>query len=255
MRVKPDGRLAGTAAIVTGSARNIGRVIALYLAEEGAAIVVNGLGDKPAAQAVAEEITAAGGRAVVQMGDVTREADATALADACVSAFGRIDFLVCNPAVRKQTPFLEMTLEEWHRVLAVPLDGAFLTAKAAAPHMIRGGGGAIVTIGGVSAYLGTRDRAHVCTAKAGLGGLTHALAMELAEHNIRVNCVAPGAIDTVRGASAGTRPANMGAHRAPLGRMGRSEEIAAMVRQLCLPDGAYVTGQTIHVNGGVFLSF
>jgi 3-oxoacyl-[acyl-carrier protein] reductase len=255
MRVRADGRLAGTAAIVTGSARNIGRVIALYLAEEGAAVVVNGLSDKPAAQAVAEEITAAGGRAVVQMGDVTREADATALAEACVSAFGRLDFLVCNPAVRKQTPFLEMTLEEWHRVLAVPLDGAFLTAKAAAPHMIRGGGGAIVTIGGVSAYLGTRERAHVCTAKAGLVGLTHALAMELAEHNIRVNCVAPGAIDTVRGASAGARPANMGAHRAPLGRMGRSEEIAAMVRQLCLPDGAYVTGQTIHVNGGVFLSF
>ena len=110
--------------------------------------------------------------------------------------------------------------------------------------MIRGGrGGAIVTIGGVSAYLGTRGRAHVCAAKAGLVGLTHALAMELAEHEIRVNCVAPGAIDTVRGA-----------HSAPLGRMGRSEQLAAMVRQLCLPGGAYVTGQTIHVNGGVFLS-
>jgi 3-oxoacyl-[acyl-carrier protein] reductase len=250
-----DGRLAGTAAIVTGSARNIGRVIALYLAEEGSAIVVNGLSDKAAAQAVADEIRAGGGRAVVQMGDVTREADAQALAQACVDAFGRIDFLICNPAIRRQTPFLEMTLEEWHQVLAVPLDGAFLTVKAAAPHMIRGGrGGAIVTLGGVSAFLGTRDRAHVCTAKAGLVGLTHALAMELAEHNIRVNCVAPGAIDTVRGASAGARPANMGAHRAPLGRLGRSEEIAAIVRQLCLPDGAYVTGQTIHVNGGVFLS-
>jgi 3-oxoacyl-[acyl-carrier protein] reductase len=98
-------------------------------------------------------------------------------------------------------------------------------------------------IGGLSAYLGTRGRAHVCAAKAGLVGLAHALAMELAEHGIRVNCVAPGAIDTVRGA-----------HSALLGRMGRSEEIAAMVRQLCLPEGAYVTGQTIHVNGGVFLS-
>jgi 3-oxoacyl-[acyl-carrier protein] reductase len=255
MRVKADGRLAGTAAIVTGSARNIGRVIAHYLAEDGAAIVVNGLGDKPAAQTVADEITAAGGRAVVQMGDVTREADAAALAEACMHAFGRIDFLVCNPAVRRQTPFLQMTLAEWHQVLAVPLDGAFLTARAAAPHMIRGGrGGAIVTIGGVSAYLGTRGRAHVCAAKAGLVGLTHALAMELAEHGIRVNCVAPGAIDTVRGASAGARPANMGAHSAPLGRMGRAEEVAAIVRQLCLPDGAYVTGQTIHVNGGVYLS-
>jgi 3-oxoacyl-[acyl-carrier protein] reductase len=255
MRVNKDGRLAGTAAIVTGSAKNIGRVIALYLAEEGASIVVNGLSDKPAAQAVADEIQAAGGRAVVQMGDVTREPDANALAEVCMSSFGRIDFLICNPGLRKQTPFLQMTLEEWHRVLAVPLDGAFLTAKAAAPHMIAGGrGGAIVTLGGVSAFLGTKDRAHVCTAKAGLVGLTHALAMELAEHNIRVNCVAPGAIDTVRGASAGTRPGNMGAHRAPLGRLGKSEEIAAVVRQLCLPDGAYITGQTIHVNGGVFLS-
>ena len=255
MRVKPDGRLAGTAAIVTGSARNIGRVIALYLAEEGAAIVVNGLSDKPAAQAVADEITAAGGRAVVQMGDVTREADTAALAEACASAFGRIDFLICNPALRRQTPLLEMTLDEWHRVLAVPLDGAFLSVKAAVPHMIRGGrGGSIVTLGGVSAYLGTRGRAHVCTAKAGLVGLTHALAMELAEHSIRVNCVAPGSIDTVRGVSAGARPGDMGAHRVPLGRLGRSEEIAAIVRQLCLPDGAYITGQTIHVNGGVFLS-
>jgi 3-oxoacyl-[acyl-carrier protein] reductase len=254
MRVNKDGRLAGTAAIVTGSAKNIGRMIALYLAEEGASIVVNGLSDKPAAQAVAEEIQAAGGRAVVQMGDVTREADAAALAEVCMSSFGRIDFLVCNPAIRKQTPFVEMSLDEWHRVLAVPLDGAFLTARAAVPHMIRGGrGGSIVTLGGVSAFLGTPGRTHVCAAKAGLIGLTRALAMELAQHDIRVNCVAPGAIDTVRGASAGTRPPGMDA-RAPLRRLGRSEEIAAMVRQLCLPDGAYITGQTIHVNGGVFLS-
>ena len=254
MRVNKDGRLAGTAAIVTGSAKTIGRMIALYLAEEGASIVVNGLSDKPAAQAVAEEILAAGGRAVVQMGDVTREADAAALAEVCMSSFGRIDFLVCNPAIRKQTPFVEMSLDEWHRVLAVPLDGAFLTARAAVPHMIRGGrGGSIVTLGGVSAFLGTPGRTHVCAAKAGLIGLTRALAMELAQHDIRVNCVAPGAIDTVRGASAGTRPPGMDA-RAPLRRLGRSEEIAAMVRQLCLPDGAYITGQTIHVNGGVFLS-
>jgi len=255
MRVNSTGKLTGTAAIVTGAGKNIGRMIALYLAEEGASIVVNGLSDKPAAQAVADEIQASGGRAVVQMGDVTRESDAAALAEACMRAFGRIDFLICNPGLRKQTPFLEMSLDEWHRVLAVPLDGAFLMAKAAVPHMISGGrGGSIVTLGGVSAFLGTPGRAHVCAAKAGLIGFTHALAIELAEHNIRANCVAPGAIDTVRGTSAGARPGNMGAHRAPLGRLGRSEEIAAVVRQLCLPDGGYITGQTIHVNGGVFLS-
>jgi 3-oxoacyl-[acyl-carrier protein] reductase len=239
------------AAIVTGGARNIGRAICHALAEEGSAVVVNALGDRAAAEGVAAEIEGAGGRAIACLGDVTREADAAALAAAAVGAFGRIDVLVSNAALRKQTPFLEMTLEEWHRVLAVPLDGAFLCARAAVPHMIRAGGGAIVTIGGVSAHVGTRDRAHVCAAKAGLVGLTHALAMELAPHGIRVNCVAPGAIDTVRGASAGQRPA--GAPNVPLARLGRPEEIAAMVRLLCLPDGAYVTGQTIHVNGGAFL--
>jgi 3-oxoacyl-[acyl-carrier protein] reductase len=252
MRVNPDGQLTGKAAIVTGGARNIGRAICCALAEEGAAVVVNALGDRVAAEAVAAEIKAAGGRAIACLGDVAREADAAALAAAAVDAFGRIDVLVSNAALRKQTPFLEMTLEEWHRVLAVPLDGAFLCARAAVPHMVRAGGGAIVTIGGVSAYVGTRDRAHVCAAKAGLVGLTHALAMELAPHRIRVNCVAPGAIDTVRGASAGQRPA--GAPSVPLARLGRPEEIAAMVRLLCLPDGAYVTGQTIHVNGGAYLS-
>jgi 3-oxoacyl-[acyl-carrier protein] reductase len=240
------------AAIVTGGARNIGRAICHALAEEGVAVVVNALGDRAAAEGVAAEIKDAGGRAIACLGDVTREADAAALAAAAVDAFGRIDVLVSNAALRKQTPFLEMTLEEWHRVLAVPLDGAFLCARAAVPHMIRAGGGAIVTIGGVSAYVGTRERAHVCAAKAGLVGLTHALAMELAPHGIRVNCVAPGAIDTVRGASAGARPAS--APSVPLARLGRPEEIAAMVRLLCLPDGAYVTGQTIHVNGGAFLS-
>jgi 3-oxoacyl-[acyl-carrier protein] reductase len=254
MQVRQDGRLGGTVAIVTGAARNIGRAIALAFAEDGAAVVVNGLADRTAADGVGNEIVAAGGRAIVQMGDVTREADAQALADAAAKAFGRVDFLVSNAAVRKQTPFLEMTLEEWHRVLAVPLDGAFLCARAAIPHMIRAGGGAIVTIGGISAYLGTRDRAHVCAAKAGLVGLTHALAMELAPHGIRVNCVAPGAIDTVRGTSAGARPAGTGATTIPVGRLGRPDEVAAIVRQLCLPDGAYVTGQTIHVNGGAFLS-
>src|SRR5690606_2176650 len=124
---------------------------------------------------------------------------------------------------------------------------------ACTPHMVKAGGGAIVTLGGISTHVGTKNRAHVSAAKAGLEGLTRALAMELAEHRITVNCVAPGAIDTVRGASAGARPSNMGAEATPLRRFGRPEEIAAMVRHLCLPEGSYITGQTIHVNGGVWM--
>ncbi|MDP6708952.1 MAG: SDR family NAD(P)-dependent oxidoreductase [Alphaproteobacteria bacterium] len=245
--------LAGRVAIVTGGARNIGRAIALALAEDGADVVVNAREDRAAAEAVAAEVTAAGNRALAHVADVTDEAAVRAMIEATVATFGRIDILVSNAAVRRQQPFLEISLADWHAILAVPLDGAFLCAQACVPEMIRAGGGAIVTLGGISAHLGTPGRAHVCAAKAGLEGLTHALAMELAEHEIRVNCVAPGAIDTLRGASAGARPGSIDLSHIPARRMGRPEEIAAMVRHLCRPEGAYITGQTIHVNGGLFL--
>ena len=246
--------LDGRVAVVTGAARNIGRAIALALSEAGAGIVVNALQDTEAAIAVAEDITASGGRAIPLIGDVTDEGCANSLAEAAIDTFGRIDILVSNAAIRRQQPFLEISLEDWHRVLAVPLDGAFLCAKACVPHMIEAGGGSIVTLGGTSAFVGTLNRVHVATAKAGLIGMTHALAVELAPHGIRVNCVAPGAIDTVRGASAGPRPPSSTMDKVPAGRLGRPQEIAGMVRHLCLPDGAYITGQTIHVNGGAFLT-
>ena len=250
-----NGRaLDGRVAIVTGAARNIGRAIAMALSEAGAGIVVNARQDSAAAIAVAEDITASGGRAIPLIGDVTLEETASELAKAAIDTFGRIDILVSNAAIRRQQPFLEISLDDWHEVLAVPLDGAFLCARACVPHMIEAGGGSIVTLGGMSAFVGTLNRVHVAAAKAGLIGMTHALAVELAAHNIRVNCVAPGAIDTVRGASAGARPPGVSAEKIPAGRLGRPEEIAGMVRHLCMPDGAYVTGQTIHVNGGAFLA-
>jgi len=246
--------LAGKVAVVTGAARNIGRAIALALADDGAGVVVNAVQDAAAAEAVAREVDAAGGRGLAHIADISDEAAVDGMVRATVEHFGRIDILVCNAALRRQQPFLEISLDDWHHIPSVPLDGAFLCAKAAVPHMIEAGGGAIVTLGGVSAYLGTPGRAHVCAAKAGLVGLTHALAVELAPHGIRANCVAPGAIDTVRGASAGARPGTVNLAGVPAGRMGRPEEIAAMVRHLCRPEGAYITGQTIHVNGGLFLA-
>src|SRR3546814_7867024 len=146
-----------------------------------------------------------------------------------------------------------MSFAVWREILSVALDGAFICARACVPHMVAAGGGAIVTMGGISTHVGTKNRVHVCAAKAGLEGLTRGLAMELAAHRITVNCVSPGSIDTVRGTTAGARPGNMGGEGVPLKRFGRPEEIAAMVRHLCLPDGAYITGQTIHVNGGLFM--
>ena len=247
------GRLSGKVAVVSGGARNIGRAIVLALAEEGASVVVNARSDAAAAAAVAAEADAAGGRGLAHIADVT-DADAVrGMAEAAVAAFGRIDFLVSNAALRRQTPFLEMAFDEWREILSVALDGAFILSQACAPHMIAAGGGAIVTIGGISTHVGTKNRIHVCAAKAGLEGLTRGLAMELAEHRITANCIAPGSIDTVRGATAGARPGNMGAAGVPIGRYGRPEEIAAMVRHLCLPEGGFITGQTIHLNGGAWM--
>ncbi|MFN4087611.1 MAG: SDR family NAD(P)-dependent oxidoreductase [Alphaproteobacteria bacterium] len=248
-----DGRLAGKVAVVTGGARNIGRSIALGLAQAGAAVVVNARSDRAAAEAVAAEAEAAGGRGLAHVADVTDPAAVAAMVDAAVATFGRIDILVSNAALRRQTPFLDMGFDEWREIVSVALDGAFVAAKACVPHMIAGGGGAIVTIGGISTHVGTPNRVHVCAAKAGLEGLTRGLAMELAPHGITVNCVAPGSIDTVRGATAGARPGNMGATGVPVGRFGRPEEIAAMVRHLCLPEGGFITGQTIHLNGGAWM--
>ncbi len=247
-------RLRGKTALVTGGARNIGRAIALALASDGANVVVNARGDAGAAEAVAREVTAAGGSGHAHVADVT-DADAVrTMVEAAVAAFGGIDILVSNAAVRRQQPFLDITYDDWREIIGVPLDGAFHCAQACVPHMIAAGGGTIVTLGGISTHIGTTNRAHVNAAKAGLAGFTRALAMELAPHNIRANCVSPGSIDTVRGASAGTRPAHLDGSGIPAGRLGRPEEIAAMVRHLCLPDAAYITGQTIHVNGGMFLT-
>ena len=246
--------LRGKVAVVTGAARNIGRAIALALAADGVNVVVNARADADAAAAVADEVTAAGGTGLAQVADVTDAAAVGGMVDAAVTAFGRIDFLVSNAAVRRQQPFLDISYDDWREIIAVPLDGAFHCVQACVPHMLAAGGGAIVTIGGISSHIGTPNRAHVSAAKSGLVGFTRALAVELAPHNIRANCVSPGSIDTVRGASAGARPARMGGAEIPAGRLGRPEEIAAMVRHLCRPEAAYITGQTIHVNGGMFLT-
>jgi 3-oxoacyl-[acyl-carrier protein] reductase len=145
-----------------------------------------------------------------------------------------------------------MNLEEWHEILAVALDGAFIMAKTAVPEMIKRGGGALIGLSGVSHHAGSTGRVHVNASKAGLEGFIRGMAMELAPHNVTANCVAPGSIDTVRGSSAGGPHGRSIGHSIPLGRQGRPEEIAAMVRFLAGPEGRYITGQTIHVNGGLY---
>jgi|SRR5579884_2241087 len=244
--------LAGKVAIVTGGGKNIGKAIALALAADGAAIVVNGRGDRAILDETAGEIRAAGGRALPFVADVSQPDAVHSMVAAAVAEFGGVDIAVSNAGLRRQTPFLEMSLKEWHEILSVALDGAFILAQACVSEMIKRGGGALIGLSGISHHAGATGRVHVNASKAGLEGLIRGLAMELAPHDITANCVAPGSIDTVRGASAGGPHGRALSRTIPLGRQGRPEEIAAMVRFLAGPEGRYITGQTIHVNGGLF---
>jgi 3-oxoacyl-[acyl-carrier protein] reductase len=248
------GELAGKVALVTGGARNIGRAIALALAGGGAAVMVNAHTSRDAVQETVAAICGAGGRAGWHMADVTDAGAVAAMVEAAVAQFGRLDMLVNNAAIRAETPFAEMKLEDWRRVLSTVLDGAFLCAQACLPHLRRARGGSIVNIGGLTAHQGARGRAHVVAAKAGLAGMTRALAHDLAPDGITVNCVVPGTIETLRGLpGAPERPA----HRQgppPLGRRGTPDEVAAAVRFLCGPGSRYITGQSLHVNGGGYMA-
>jgi 3-oxoacyl-[acyl-carrier protein] reductase len=249
-----QNELAGKVALVTGGARNIGRAISLALAEGGAAVLVNARSSREDAEQTAALIRAQGGQAAVHLADVSDAGAVSTMAQAAVREFGRLDILVNNAAVRAETPFAEIRLEEWRRIVGTILDGAFLCAQACLPHLRRAGGGAIVNIGGVTAHRGARGRAHVVAAKAGLAGLTRALAHDLAPDGITVNCVVPGTIETVRGLpGAPERPAER-QHLPPLGRRGTPEEVAGAVRFLSGPGARYNTGQTLHANGGGYMA-
>jgi 3-oxoacyl-[acyl-carrier protein] reductase len=246
-----EPRLAGRVALVTGSSRNIGRAIALALARDGAAVMVNARTAGGAGNEVVQAIQEQGGRAAFLAADVSRVAEVQDLVAATVAAFGALDILVNNASLRRERPFAELDFAEWKEILGVTLDGAYLCARAALPHLAASGNGAIVNIGGLSAHTGSAGRAHVVSAKAGLVGLTRALAHDLAQHKITVNCVSPGLINTVRKGS-GPGPAHHATHGPLVGRRGEPEEVAAVVRFLCGPEARYITGQTIHANGGAF---
>jgi 3-oxoacyl-[acyl-carrier protein] reductase len=244
--------LSGRVAIVTGSGRNIGRAIATELARAGAAVMVNARSSAAEAEQVVDEIRGDGGRASVKLADVSNPEAVGDLIDAAIRDFGRLDILVNNAASRKETDFASLQFSEWRQIIATILDAAYLCSHAALPHLIASGSGSIVNIGGLSSSTGAAGRAHVIAAKAGLVGLTRGLAHDLAPHGITVNCVAPGMIETRR--ASGKEPAHHAVHTPLVGRRGTPEEIAALVRFLCGPDARYITGQTIHANGGVFMS-
>lgn len=244
------GELRDTVAIVTGSARNIGRAIALELSSAGAAVVVHAKTSQKDAEAVAREIEAKGGRAMVHLADLSRPEAARGMVDATLETFGRVDTLVNSAAMRRDAPIGEITFESWTEVIGSILDATFLCSQACVPHLSAHGKGSIINIGGVAAHTGIGGRAHVVAAKAGVTGLTRGLAEELAAQNITVNCISPGYIDTKRDHI----PAHFLERPVPLQRPGTPAEVAAAVRYLCGPSARFITGHTLQINGGWYMA-
>lgn len=237
-------------ALITGAGRNIGRAIALTLAEAGVNVVINGSSDQAACERVAEEARARSVGALVAMGDVGDRATCRRLAGAAIARFGRVDVLVNNAALRPVNRFLDLTEEDYRRVMAVDLDAALWLAQACLPGMLEGGWGRIVNFAGMNAIHGYAGRAPVSVAKHGVWGLTKSLAKEFGPKGVTVNAISPGPI------AADDEDVAPDAHRqemvarVPVGRLGQPSEVAAMVRLLASEEGAFINGQMLAVNGG-----
>ena len=244
------GKLDGKVALVTGSGRNIGRATVLKLAGEGAHVVVNARSNQAEADAVVSEARGLGVKALAVIADVARKDQVEALAARAMSEFGRVDILINNAAIRPHKPFTELTVEDWETVRGVVLDGALYLTRAVIPSMVENRYGRILFFTGDGAFAGGGGRAHISAAKMALVGLARSLASEFAAQNIRVNVVSPGGIDTARANPEWYHGRPPSAAGIPLGRQGRVEEIAATCLFLVSDDGGFITGQTIHVNGG-----
>ncbi|MGB3511444.1 MAG: 3-oxoacyl-ACP reductase family protein [Microcoleaceae cyanobacterium] len=242
--------LDGKVALVTGSSRNIGRAIALEMAQQGASVVINARTSAQEAESTAKEVAALGVKAIPVLADVGDESQVQGMVKQVLEEFGQIDILVNNTGLRRSRAITEMTTEEWRRVLAVNLDGPFFCSRAVVPSMLATGWGRIINISGLNAFIGRTEWSHVCASKMGALGLTRALAVELAPQKITVNHIVPGPIDTTHGSSSDMERTAKRIATVPQGRLGMPEEIANMCVFLASDAASFITGQTIHVNGG-----
>lgn len=241
--------------LVTGAQQGIGAAAARAFAAAGYDVAVNWLDDRAAAEAIAADIAAAGGKAVLVQGDVGTAAACAALVEAAIAGLGRIDVLVNNAGIFPRVPFLEMTEAAWDRVLDVNLKGSAFCAQAAARHMVAAGTRGVILNLSSSSVRGAVFGVHYSATKTGVIGITRSMALALAPHGIRVNAIAPGLTDTAQPRYGNSEPelAEM-AKAMPLGRMGRPAEIAGLMTYLASDAAEWITGQVYHINGGVYLA-
>jgi 3-oxoacyl-[acyl-carrier protein] reductase len=246
--------LQGKVALITGGSRGIGAAVAQALATAGAAVAVCARNGEAAA-ATASAIAAQGGQALGVAADVSRAEDAERLVKACLERFGRLDILVNNAGITRDGLVLRMKDGDWSDVLAVNLNGAFYCARAALRAILKQKqSGRIINIGSVVGSMGNAGQVNYVTSKAGLIGLTKALAREVAARGVTVNLVAPGFIETDMTASLPDAVKETYRGQIPLGRFGTAADVAAAVAFLASNGAAYITGQVIHVNGGMWSS-
>jgi len=246
--------LQGKVALVTGGSRGIGQAVVLALADAGAAVALCARHGEAAAEA-AKAVEARGGQALGMAADVGRTEDAERLITTCLDRFGRLDILVNNAGITRDGLILRMKDEDWDQVLSVNLDGAFRCTRAALRPMLKQKqGGRIINISSVVGSMGNIGQANYVASKAGLMGLTRALAREVASRAITVNAVAPGFIQTEMTAGLSDQVKQAQRAQIPLGRFGTAQEVAAVVTFLASDGAGYITGQVIHVNGGMWLS-
>ena len=243
-------RLRGRVAAITGGALGIGRATALLFAEEGATVALGDI-ELPGAEQVAQEIARRGGKAIAIGLDVGDAAQVQAFVDRVVETFGRLDIMFANAGIAHSAPFLEHPEAQWHRVLRVNLTGVFLCGQAAARQMVKqGGGGRIIATASINGFRGVENLVGYNAAKAGVIELTRTMAVELAQHRIAVNAIAPAQIDTrlTRSLPEGARRRRV--ERIPMGRFGEPDEVARAALFLASDDASFVTGHTLAVDGG-----
>ena len=245
--------LDGKCALVTGASRGIGRAVALKLASEGAKVALNFAGNEAAANEVCEEIKSAGGQAILVKADVSDEAAVQDMVQKTADAFGRIDILVNNAGITRDGLLARMKEEDWDAVLSTNLKGVFLTTKAVAKLMMKQRAGRIVNMASVVGVSGNAGQANYSAAKAGVIGFTKTIARELASRGVTANAVAPGFIATDMTSVLSDKAKEAALTGIPLGRMGTPEDVAAAVLFLVSDQSSYITGQVLHVDGGMVM--